>query len=91
MYAFIMTAAYGGELRAALLKPKYGPTIDSIKDIVDSGLPWKLVNYGDTVVEVALQEEEGYDAFMADREFLPYNDFPFETVCPLTQEKAIVK
>ncbi len=47
MFAFVLTASFGGNLRAYLLKPTLTKTIDDISDIVNSGMPWSMQLYGE--------------------------------------------
>ena len=81
-YSFIITASYGGELRAFLLKPKLNSPINSYKDVVDSGLPWKVADYADGVWEFLayLNDIDGIQEFVRDKHDVQYKDFPFEYV-----------
>ena len=81
-YSFIITASYGGELRAFLLKPKLNSPINSYKDVVDSGLPWKVADYDDGVWEFLayLNDIDGIQEFVRDKHDVQYKDFPFEYV-----------
>ena len=45
----IISASYGGELRAFLMTPNYEKEIDTMKDVLDSGLPWNLILYGEEI------------------------------------------
>ncbi len=73
-----MTAAYGGQLRASLLSPDFGPPINTIRDIVDSGIKWKVVDYGDTAFQ-AMAGQDGYETLMEEKENVAFQDFPFQT------------
>ncbi len=81
-YSFIATASYGGELRAFLLKPKLNSPIDTIMDIVDSGFPWRVVDYGDGMWNniASLSEFKGIQKFIRDKIEVEYKDFPLEYV-----------
>ena len=79
MYGFIMTAAYGGQLRASLLSPDFIEPINTIRDIVDSGLTWEIVDYGDTTF-ATMKNQDGYDILMEKKKDIPFKNFPFETV-----------
>ncbi len=50
--SFLLTASYGGELRAFILAPEFSGLIDSFPEAVDSGMRRKLVDYGDGMYEV---------------------------------------
>ena len=43
LYCFIIAASYSGALKAFLTLPVYQPPIDTLKDVLDSGLPWGMV------------------------------------------------
>ncbi len=47
MFAFLLTASYGGNLRAILLAPRVGKLIKTMEDIFESGLPWSMPLYGE--------------------------------------------
>ena len=72
-YSFIVTASYGGELRAFLLKPKLNSPIDTIMDIVD---------YGDGMWNniASLSEFKGIQKFIREKIEVEYKDFPLEYV-----------
>ncbi len=81
LYAFLLTAGYGGSLRAFFLRPEYRDPIDTMEDIVESGLPWKIVLYG---VELDNYLETSQDPvvrkFWEGKTVIPYDEFPFEHV-----------
>ncbi len=77
MFAFLLTASYGGNLRAILLTPRLGKKITTIKEVIESGLSWSMPLYGEDLdVWLAKQENvvlkkfwdenqppEGYDEY----------------------------
>ncbi len=79
--AFLLCASYSGVLRASLIRPEYTRPVETIHDIVASGKPWKMVLYGSSP-ETSLQEqtEEPFVTFWRDKEVVPYQEFPYETV-----------
>ncbi len=80
-FSFFATSAYGGTLRAFLLDPKLSSPIDTMKDMVNSGLPWKVVVYGD---QVQSWQEEDQDPYMRtywnDKIPVKTQDFPRDIV-----------
>ncbi len=73
--------SYSGVLRASLIRPDYERPIESIQDIVKSGLSWKIVLYGSTY-ETLLKNnpDEFYVRFWKEKETISYNEFPYQTV-----------
>ncbi len=57
MFTFILTASYGGNLRAILLTPRMDKTITTIMEVIDSGLPWSMPLYGEDL-DIWLAEQE---------------------------------
>ncbi len=45
-FALVVTASYGGNLRAYLGNPDMTKPIDSIEEMVRSGLPWYMPLFG---------------------------------------------
>ena len=43
LYCVIIAASYSGALKASFTLPVYQPPIDTLKDVLDSGLPWGMV------------------------------------------------
>ena len=44
LYSFLIAASYSGALKAFLTLPVYQPPIDTLGDVLDSGLPWGMVS-----------------------------------------------
>ena len=44
LYSFLIAASYSGALKAFLTLPTYQPAIDTLDDVLDSGLPWGMVS-----------------------------------------------
>ena len=81
-YSFIITASYGGELRAVLLAPTLKSPIETMWDIVKSTYPWKVVDYADGMWEFinATDKRRGMQEFVRDKTPVEYRDFPLEHV-----------
>ena len=47
LYCFVISASYSGSLKAFLTTPEYGSPIDTLRDVLESGLPWGMVLYGE--------------------------------------------
>ncbi len=83
MFAFLLTTAYGGILRAFLLKPDFPAAIEDISQVVAAGLPWKLVQYGDWVEQlIAKSEIDFVKKYWAEKVPQRFQDFPFDAVWP---------
>ena len=55
--------------------------METIRDIVSSGKPWKMVLYGSSLeTRLAEQTEEPFATFWRDKEAVPYQEFPYKTV-----------
>jgi hypothetical protein len=44
LYCFVIGSAYSGSLKAFLTTPGYSSPIESLGDVLDSGLPWGMVS-----------------------------------------------
>ncbi len=75
-------ASYGSELRAVLLKPIFKPTLNTIRDIVESGHSWRVVDYGDGVWNHLHYKNiaDGIKPFVRGMERVGYKDFPLKYV-----------
>ncbi len=79
--AFLFGIFYAGVLRAFLIKPNYVEPINSIQDVVDSGLPWKLVLYGATNERILHDSsDEPYVTFWRNKETVPFNSYQIDVV-----------
>ena len=43
LYGFIITCAYSGNLTAFLTEPGYSAPINTLEEVIQSGLPWGMV------------------------------------------------
>ncbi|XP_040565678.1 uncharacterized protein [Lepeophtheirus salmonis] len=59
-YSFILLSAYGGELKAFLTNPRYTSPIETVKGVVDSGLPWGMVLYGEDEERIMAETTDPY-------------------------------
>ncbi len=81
MSSLIITASYGGNLRAFLLMPKYTLPIENMKEVVESALPWTMVLYGEEVETYLEQSVDPVEkGFWDGKTVIPYNEFPLEQV-----------
>ena len=49
MACLLFSAAYGAVLRSILMSPLVSERIETMQDVVDSGLPWDFVLYGEQI------------------------------------------
>ena len=82
IFTFLITSSYSGNLRAFLLKPDLSPPIELLSDIVNSGIPWKVVMYGDLAQSWSstLMHNDAYRRYWEGKIPLKFTDFPFEVV-----------
>ena len=52
LYCLLITSAYTGNLKAFLTNPGLTAPIDTLEDVVASGLPWGMVLYGEEEEEL---------------------------------------
>ena len=58
IYCLIISSAYSGNLKAYLTTPMYSDPINSLKDVVESGLPWGMVLYGEDEERLMQQSQD---------------------------------
>ncbi len=76
-----MSAAYGGSLRAYLLRPPSPSPVNSLSQVVSSGLPWEMVLYGAEAEDfMARQTEEPIRTIWKDKVEVPYEAVAFQRV-----------
>ncbi len=81
LFSLLITSAYGGILAAHLSRPSVAAPIDSMGEIVSSGLPWHIVLYGDEVGTVLSESEDPVErAFWRDKTPAPFEVFPVDEV-----------
>ncbi len=89
-FAFIVTTAYGGNLRAFLLHPDATPAVESIGAIVHSGLSWKVVLYGgldESWFWFYRNEDSDIGRYWREKEGVSFKDMPFEEVTDNTIQR----
>ncbi len=81
MYAFLATAAYGGNLRGFLTNPPTTEPISTVKDLVTSGLPWNMVLYGENVEhELSISQDPLVKKFWNEKQVVAHQRMPYERV-----------
>ncbi len=83
LFALVIMFSYGGSLRAHLLKPRQTDTIDTVPDIVNSGLSWYMPFYGESYDRLrAGRDDDDLKRFWDEnsRTDSAHTDFPYESV-----------
>ncbi len=82
LYSFVITASYGGNLSAFLLKPEFSQPINKVEDVVSSGLPWSMVLYGEEIESYLEQSEMPVEQKLWEegKTVIPYEEFPINEV-----------
>ena len=55
---FVISASYAGILKAFLTNPTYESSIETLVDILDSGLPWDMVLYGEEIERLMAESDD---------------------------------
>ncbi len=77
--AFIVLSAYGGNLKAFLLRPKVPKPINSLEDLFNSGVPWNMVLFGEPIEKVLEETQDPvFKKFWEEKEVVPYKPFPYD-------------
>ena len=79
-YSFVVTASYGGELRAFLMRPMPGDPIETVRDIVDRATRWRAVDYGDGFWDKWKHASDGMRELVEGMERVEYKPFPVKLV-----------
>ena len=58
LYCLVISASYSGELRAYMINPSFTSPISTLQQVVDSGLPWGMVLYGEEEEEMMAASED---------------------------------
>ncbi len=89
-YSFLITASYGGELRAFLMRPVPQEPIETARDIVDRASGWRAVDYGDGLWQMWRDlPYDGLEELFEGMEMARYEAFPVEYVGILVQARKI--
>ncbi|CAB4063250.1 unnamed protein product [Lepeophtheirus salmonis] len=87
-YSFILLSAYGGELKAFLTNPRYTSPIETVKGVVDSGLPWGMVLYGEDEERIMAETTDPYlKRLWEEKRVMKY--IPVIDLNPVMEEKMI--
>ena len=80
-FCFILSTGYAGNLKAFLTTPSSDQPIRTVRELVDSGLPYNTVLYGESV-EVALNQTRDplLKEFWGGKEVVEYEAVPYEKV-----------
>lgn len=75
LYCFVIGSAYSGSLKAFLTTPGYSSPIDTLADVLGSGLPWGMVLYGEEEEEMMASSPLGSDVrtIWDDKNIKPYS------------------
>ncbi len=86
-FSLVITASYGGNLRAFLLRPRFSEPIDNMEKIVNSGLPWTMALFGEEI-EFYLQTSQVpvERDFWEGKTVREYAEFPIEEVTEAIQQ-----
>ncbi len=77
----VMSAGFGGSLRAHLTRPGLGRSLDTLTEVVSSGLPWEMIRYGGAGDDSARQSEDDHvRTIYRERILLPYEMYSFQRV-----------
>ncbi len=89
--AFLLTAGYGGNLRAFLMNPPLEDPIDSLQEVADSGLPWEMGIYGEDVeMEMARSEDPLMRTIWEGKVPVLGEPFAFEKVAKVAAGKTVL-
>ena len=82
LYSFVVTASYGGLLVASSLRPEFTRPVESMADVIESGLPWRYVRYYiDFWDEMFRQSRDPtVREFWEGKTFVEYDAFPYKQV-----------
>ena len=58
IYCLIISSGYSGNLKAYLTTPSFTQPMTTLKDVVDSGLPWGMVLYGEDEERLMAQSQD---------------------------------
>nr|XP_040576005.1 ionotropic receptor 21a-like [Lepeophtheirus salmonis] len=89
IFCLIITAGYSSKLKSFLTNPIYSKPINTIEDVLESGLPWGMVKYDE--LEQKMMEKSNDSSIKKiwkNMEFLPFNALP--DVESVFQSKRIV-
>ncbi len=89
--AFLLTAGYGGNLRAFLMNPPLDDPIDSLEGVLASGLPWEMGIYGEDVeMDMAQSEHPTMKAIWDGKIPVLSEKFGFKRVAKVSEGRTVL-
>lgn len=80
-FSIVVTVSYGGSLKAYLTEPPLTAPLRTLQEVVDSGLSWDFVPYGEEVEhELARSEDPVIRKFWDKKEVVPHRPDQYERV-----------
>ncbi|CAF2743233.1 unnamed protein product [Lepeophtheirus salmonis] len=77
IFCLIITAGYSSKLKSFLTNPIFSKSINTIEDVLESGLPWGMVNYDELEQQmIEKSNDSNIKKIWKDMEFLPFNALP---------------
>ncbi len=81
LFALVATTSYSGNLRAFLTTPDRTGAISTLPDLLGSGYPWMVTEYGDTLEHQLASSDDGdIRTFWREREPVAFEAFPYDKV-----------
>ncbi len=88
--AFVITSGYGGNLKAFLTTPKLSEPIDTIPRLLESGLPWTMVLYGEAVEHhLSTSVDPAIRRFWDGKDVIRHHHFPYEQMKAVYERKMV--
>ena len=89
--AFVFLTTYGGNLRAFLASPARKQPIGSLQELVQSGLPYTFVLYGEpSEKELEMSQDPTIKKFWENKQVIPYEDFSYERVKDVYEGNSVM-
>ena len=89
--SFIVLSAYGGKLKAFLLRPRVPKPINSLEDLFDSGLPWNMVLFGEPIEKVLEETQDPvFKKFWEEKDVVPYKPFPYDRLKDVYEGNSVM-
>jgi len=91
LYCLILSSSYSGNLKAFLTTPGIGLPIDTLKDVLDSGLSWGMVLYGEEEEEMMAESPDPViQRIWQEKEVKPYSPTVAEVDSVLVGESIFI-
>ena len=86
-FSLVITTSYGGNLRAVLTNPQLTKPISNLEDVVNSGLSWNMVLFGENVERMLSESTDPvHKQFWRGKDILEYNEIlPFHRVSEIVR------